>query len=125
MRPQRLKSILLGDPDQHWRPGASRSRRCCHGRGDQAGRGHQGGRGGEGGDSHQGDSKVLDGRDHNGNVQKVEVGQDIRPVGSDIMEGEVVLGRGALMGPGEVSSLVSEKCFTFFFTRLASLQLLV
>ena len=54
-------------------------------------------------------------------MQKVEVGQDIRPVGSDIMEGEVVLGRGALMGPGEVCSLVSEKCFTFFFYQVGLL----
>merc|ERR1719300_2130570 len=40
-------------------------------------------------------------------TKKVEVGQDIRPVGSDISEGEVVLGRGALMGPGEVGLLAA------------------
>jgi len=40
-------------------------------------------------------------------TKKVEVGQDIRPVGSDIREGEVVLGRGALMGPGEVGLLAA------------------
>merc|ERR1719507_2463228 len=40
-------------------------------------------------------------------LTKVEVGQDIRPVGSDISEGEVVLGPGALMGPGEVGLLAA------------------
>jgi len=40
-------------------------------------------------------------------TKNVEVGQDIRPVGSDIREGEVVLGCGALMGPGEVGLLAA------------------
>merc|ERR1719220_3083729 len=40
-------------------------------------------------------------------TKNVEVGQDIRPVGSDISEGELVLGRGALMGPGEVGLLAA------------------
>jgi len=40
-------------------------------------------------------------------TKNVEVGQDIRPVGSDIRKGEVVLGRGALMGPGEVGLLAA------------------
>ena len=43
-------------------------------------------------------------------VQNVEVGQDIRPVGSDICEGEVVLGCGALMGPGEVRANIANIC---------------
>ena len=43
-------------------------------------------------------------------MQNVDVGQDIRPVGSDIREGEVVLGCGALMGPGEVRANIANIC---------------
>ena len=40
-------------------------------------------------------------------LSAVVAGQDVRPVGSDIRVGEVVVGRGAVLGPGEVGLLVA------------------
>ena len=39
-------------------------------------------------------------------LTSVVPGQDIRPVGSDIKQGEVVLVSGTLMGPGEVGTVL-------------------
>jgi len=53
-----------------------------------------------------------------------QIGQDIRPIGSDIAQGETVLSAGSILGPGEVGLLAAVGVTEVLVSRLPRLSVL-